>query len=84
MLKRTYIVLQWAWLMLLASSSLAQQSTELRVSATVPPPPCEFPDPCEFAAQTAISKVTVDNDSVHYVGSRPTVERQDGVIVVIF
>ncbi len=84
MLERTYIILQWAWLMLLASSSLAQQSIELRVSATVPPPPCEFPDPCESAPQSASSKVTIDNNSVRYVGSRPTITQQDDVIIVIF
>ena len=71
-------------LALLAGSVLAQGSQELRVSATVPPPPCQFPDPCEPVTQSATSNVTVTDDTVYYVGSAPTVERKDDLLTVIF
>ena len=71
-------------LALLAGSVLAQGSQELRVSATIPPPPCQFPDPCEPVSQGTTSKVTVTDENVHYVGSMPTVERQDDLLIVNF
>jgi len=71
-------------LALLAGSVLAQGSQELHVSATVPPPPCEFPDSCEPVTQGATSTVTVTDDTVHYVGSVPMVERKDDLLIVNF
>ena len=71
-------------LALLAGGALAQQSQQLTVSATIPPPPCRFPDPCEAVTQGSTSKVTVSNGNVHYVGSMPTVERQDDLLIVNF
>ncbi len=71
-------------LALLAGSVLAQGSQELRVSATVPPPPCQFPDPCEPVTQGTASRVTVTDDTVHYVGTMPTVTRKDDLLTVVF
>lgn len=71
-------------LALLASGVWAQQSQQLTVSATVPPPPCQFPDPCKPVTQGTTSQVTVTNENVHYVGSVPTVKRKDDLLVVTF
>ncbi len=84
MLERIYIILKWTWLILLAGNSLAQQSVEVRISATVPPLPCDFPELCEAAPQSAGSKVTIEGNSVRYVGSRPAVTQHGDVIMVIF
>ena len=63
---------------------LAQQSQQLRISAIIPPRPCQFPDPCEAVPPGTTSNVTVADGNVHYVGSTPKVERKGDLLVVNF
>ena len=66
----------------------AEESVELRVSATVPPRACEYPEPCEAADSKALpalaTRVVVTEEQVSYVGSPPTVEKKDDLLVVKF
>ena len=73
----------------------AQQSSELKVSATVLPQPCHYPDRCdddddddddddEDAVRAMYSRLTVDAGELYYVGSPPSVATEDGVLTVIF
>ena len=71
-------------LALFTGGVLAQQSQQLRVSVTIPPPPCQFPDPCDAVPPGTTSKVSVANGNVHYVGSMPKVERKGDLLVVNF
>jgi len=71
-------------LALLAGGVWAQQSQQLTVSATIPPPPCQFPETCEPVAQGTTSKVTVNDENVHYVGSTPTVSREGNLLIINF
>ena len=72
-------------LLLLASVQAgAGESIRLRVSATVPPRPCEFPNSCDPVPATAQTRVVIDKDTVRYVGSTPEVTQKDGLLSVKF
>ena len=72
------------YLMLLGSISSAQSATLLSVSATIPPRPCEYPNPCEPVAQSATTSVSVDEEIIRYVGSPPSVAKKDDLLIVNF
>lgn len=60
-------------------------SIRINVSATVPPRPCEFPDPCGAAPNaTAISSASIIDGRVLYVGPEPDVTRDGGLLTVRF
>ena len=65
-------------------SAQAQQTIELRVTATVPPRPCEYPNRCEPVLITTQSKVVVEQGKVTYRGSRPAVSTKDGLMTIRF
>jgi hypothetical protein len=62
----------------------AEQSITLRVSATIPPRPCEYPQPCAPVPQSTVTRVTVDDQQVRYVGSTPAVTQKGDVLTVTF
>ena len=67
-----------------AAGAAAQQSIQLRVTATIPPRPCEYPQPCEPAPGQTTSSVIVDGHTISYVGTTPDVTREGDLLVVIF
>ncbi|MDA1232917.1 MAG: hypothetical protein O2856_19280 [Planctomycetota bacterium] len=68
-----------------ASSNLwAEHAIRLRVSATIPPRPCEFPNRCDPVPAAAQSKVIVDNGVIRYVGSPPAVTQNGDLLTVRF
>ena len=77
-------------LMLLVSAgsqARADQSIRLRVSATIPPRPCEYQNPCGQSPpqmKNVVTSATVSDQSVHYVGTPPEVTVKDGVKTIIF
>lgn len=72
-------------LLVFASSYVrAEQTIQLRVSATIPPRPCEYPDRCDPAPTATQTKVIVDNGAVRYVGSPPEVTKKDDLMTVKF
>jgi hypothetical protein len=71
-------------LLTLAGGVRAEQTIQLRVSATIPPRACEYPNQCEPAPATAQTKATVDNGTILYVGSAPEVTEEGDLITVKF
>ena len=71
-------------LLALSDAAAASQSVELRVSATIPPQPCQYPQICEPAPQDARSKMVFSGGSVFYVGSTPEVRIAGDLVKVIF
>jgi len=74
-------------ILLLAAASgvyAAQSSIRLRVSATIPPRPCEYTQRCEHEAYSGTSMVLIAGHSVRYVGSTPAVTANDDLLTVIF
>ena len=84
MLKRIVKSLQLACLMLLANITMAEQTIQLRVSATIPPRPCQYPNHCELVEPSATTKVTVDDGVIRYVGSPPSVTQTEELITILF
>ena len=63
---------------------LADRFVQLRVSATIPPRPCEYPNNCDPVPANTQTKVVVDNEMVSYVGSLPEVTKKDDLMTIIF
>jgi hypothetical protein len=72
------------YLVLASSPLLADRFIELRVSVTVPPRPCEYPNNCDPVPANTQTKVVVDNEMVSYVGSLPEVTKKDDLLTIIF
>jgi hypothetical protein len=72
------------YLVLASGPLLADQSIRLRVSATIPPRPCEVPNTCDPVPANTQTKVVVENETVRYVGSPPEVTKKDGLMTVNF
>ena len=61
----------------------AQTSVDVKVSATIPPTPCRYPEACHAIARPAESRVMVRNGVVTYVGTRPTVIRRSDRLIIL-
>ena len=72
------------YLVLASGPLLADKSIRLRVSATIPPRPCEHPNPCDPVPAATQTKVVVNNGVVSYVGSPPEVTTKDDLMTVKF
>jgi len=71
-------------LTLLGPLASAQQATQLKISATIPPRPCEYPNRCEPVTQSTHTSVNVGEGVIRYVGSPPSVTEKDGLLIVNF
>lgn len=75
-------------LVVAGSPVIAEESARLKVSATIPPRPCEYPDRCDNTTDrpvpAAATRVVVNAARISYVGSPPTVEKKDDLLVVKF
>jgi hypothetical protein len=69
-------------------AGMAESSIRLRVSVTIPPKPCLYPRRCDAATSktvpAAVTRVLVNQGKVRYVGSPPTIEKDDDLLVVKF
>jgi len=73
------------FLLVLATGPLwAEQSIRLRVSATIPPRPCEYPNICDPVPPDTQTRAEVANGTVRYVGSPPEVTSKDDLVTVKF
>ena len=70
--------------LILACGPLLADQVRLRVSATIPPRPCQFPNICDPVPASTQTKVIVDNGRVSYVGSPPEVKKKDDLMTVNF
>ncbi len=84
MLQRILKPVQWTSLLLLGQIALAGQTSQLRVSAIVPPRPCQYPERCEPVETTATTSVTVEDGVIRYIGSAPSVTQSDDLISIRF
>ena len=57
--------------------------TQLNVSAVVLPQQCDISEPCEPISDV-VESATITEDTVKYVGSKPTVTITDGTKTVLF
>ena len=74
-------------LVLCWNQSFADAGTQLRVTATIPPKPCDVDKTCESTSKPVAASATraiVRADRISYVGSRPRVEEKDGVRTLLF
>ena len=83
-MKKGSLFFLFFYLVLACGPLWAEQTIRLRVSATIPPRPCEFPNTCDPVPASTQTKVVVENESVRYVGSPPAVTKKDGLMTVIF
>ena len=82
-MKRTAIFCTIVLLVLLGQAQGADTRLRINVSATVPPRPCLFPDVCR-QAPTTLSRVTISDAGIYYVGWQPQVVTDDGFLIVRF
>ena len=71
-------------LVLVGVTAQAAPSIPLRVTATVPPRACEFPEPCAAASTSLRTRVTVRGDRITYLGSTPSVSVDGDLLTVTF
>lgn len=73
-------------LLMIMQPIYAQQQASLRISTTVPPPPCQHPDPCATVSSPPGVKTVavIEGDSVRYIGTTPAVTRDGEYLVVKF
>lgn len=69
---------------LLSAAAQAAPSIQLRVTATIPPRACEFPNPCDPASTTTRTRVTVEDERITYLGSTPAVAMDGDLLTVTF
>lgn len=81
---RVITIILAGYLVLYASVSAAEASGKLGVSATVPPKACRFPDTCKPVPHNAKTRVKVNKQGVHYIGSPPNVSEKDGRLTITF
>lgn len=84
MLQRILIALVCTYVMLQGDFTIAQQEIRLNVSATIPPRPCTYPERCDPVGLTFVTRVTVRDGIIRYVGSRPLVTYTDDLLIIVF
>jgi hypothetical protein len=82
-MKRTAVFCTMMLAALVCEAQAGSARLRISVSATVPPPPCIFPDPCA-PAPTALSTAAFVGGTILYVGWRPRVVRESDLMVVLF
>jgi len=83
-MKKGSLFFLFFYLVLAVGPLWADQTIRLRVSATIPPKPCAFPDVCNPVPANTQTKVVVDDGKIHYVGSAPQVTKKDDLMTVNF
>lgn len=82
-MKRTAVFCTILLLAVPGQAYAADARLRINVSATVPPRPCLFPDVCRRAPAT-LSRVTISDADIYYVGWQPQVVADDGFLTVRF
>ncbi len=83
-MNRVITILLAGYLVLPATVSAAEIPGQLRVSATVPPKACHFPDTCKPVPDHVKTMVKVSKQGVQYIGSPPEISEKDGRLIIIF
>lgn len=82
-MKRTAVFCTIMLAALVCDAQAGSARLHINVSATVPPPPCKFPDLCN-QGPTTLSTAAIVGGKILYVGWRPRVVRENDLIVVLF
>ena len=83
-MKKGSLFFLFFYLVLACGPLWAEQTIRLRVSATIPPHPCEYPNRCDPVPAATQTKVVVADETVSYVGSPPEVTKKDDLMTVKF
>ena len=83
-MKKGSLFFLFFYLVLACGPLWADQTIRLRVSATIPPRPCEYPNRCDPVPAATQTKVVVADETVSYVGSPPEVTKKDDLMTVKF
>ena len=83
-MKKGSLFFLFFYLVLATGPLLADQSIRIRVSATIPPPPCEFPDKCKPLPANTQTSVVVDEGKVSYMAPPPEVTTEEDLMTVKF
>ena len=60
------------------------RSAVLRIGATIPPAPCQYPLRCKPAPRNTVTSMSVRNGVIRYVGSPPRVETKGDLVTITF
>ena len=71
-------------LMLPATTLVADQSVEIRVSATIPPRFCEYPNQCDQVFVNGVTRLFVQGETIRYIGPRPLVIKSFDTMIILF
>ncbi len=83
-MKKGSLFFLFFYLVLACGPLWADQTIRLRVSATIPPRPCEYPNRCDPVPAATQTKVVVADETVSYVGSPTEVTKKDDLMTVKF
>ena len=67
-----------------ANLLVANQSRELRVSATIPPRFCQYPNECDQVGANSVTRLIVQGETIRYIGSRPLVITSFDTMTILF
>ena len=60
------------------------RSAVLKIGATIPPAPCQYPLRCKPSPRTTVTSMSFQNGVVRYVGSPPRVEKKGDLVTITF
>jgi len=60
------------------------RSAVLKIGATIPPAPCQYPLRCKPAPRTTVTSMSFQNGVVRYIGSPPRVEKKGDLVTITF
>ena len=84
MYQRKRIIIMCICVMLAGDITLGEQTKRLNISTTIPPRLCTYPERCDPVGPSVITKGTVANGIIRYVGSRLSVTYTDDLISIVF
>ena len=78
------IALIFVFLIWPASLLVANQSRDIRVSATIPPRLCQYPNACAQVVENKLTKLVVQDQTIRYIGASPLVVTSAETLTILF
>lgn len=60
------------------------RSAVLKVGATIPARPCQYPERCKPAPRRTVTSLSVRDGVIRYVGTAPRVEKKGDLVTITF
>ena len=60
------------------------RSAVLKVGATIPARPCQYPEQCKPAPRKTVTSLSVRDGVIRYVGTAPRVEKKGDLVTITF